>query len=79
MKGTSERPHDVRRLRPGYGEDENDRLKGVSLGRKAKSPSTSSPKGSISLKIRATGFEPATLWTQTTCSTKLSYTLLALF
>ena len=79
MKGTSERPHDVRRLRPGFGEDENDRLKGVSLGRKAKSPSTSSPKGSISLKIRATGFEPATLWTQTTCSTKLSYTLYPLF
>lgn len=27
-------------------------------------------------RIRATGFEPATLWTQTTRSTKLSYALL---
>ncbi len=46
------------------------------LSPQRESPSTCSPKGLISQKVRVTGFEPAALWTQTTRSTKLSYTLL---
>lgn len=48
---------------------------GVGPGRTAALSLKGNESGTPSQQIRATGFEPATSWTQTTRSTKLSYTL----